>query len=558
MKKREGNVTVFTAKKIITMDRARPECTAVAVMDGKILTVGTMESIKPWLNQFDYKVDETFKDKVITPGFIDPHMHTGLTGMQLMQRYVGYLDYDSPHGRIPGYKTREDVLAALKKWESEMTDPNEPLLANGYEMVFMGGHLHRDELDAISTTRMIWVMGYAPHAVYANTPLIDAISAEADHTTAGVMRGEDGKCNGVFAEYATLLTMPPVAKYMIKPGDDPMKLIGNVCTRGGVTMVSEMAHGLLGGVEGNFESFDKSVNQNPDYPVRVHMCCLHDALEKEHGDDAPAYLAQLTERNTDRLFFGGVKFVTDGSVPVLTLKLNWPEYLEGGNGNRGDVEYNQLFSRMLPYWQAGIQLHVHTNGDASIDATLDALQKLQDERPRFNHRFCLEHYVVSNPSQAKRLADLGGCASVNVTYVNTRAQRFKDIVMGPDRAESMGRLASLEAEGVTFGLHSDYALVPLNPLLHIYTAVTRLGLDGKTVYGPGERIGVQRALRAVTIDAAYLLEKESTHGSIEQGKVADFAVLEEDPLTVDPTAIKDIKIWGTILGGKKQPFIPMK
>ncbi len=153
---------------------------------------------------------------------------------------------------------------------------------------------------------------------------------------------------------------------------------------------------------------------------------------------------------------------------------------------------------------------------------------------------------------------MGGCASVNVTYVNTRAQRYKDIVLGPDRAESMGRLGSLEAEGVTFALHSDYALVPLNPLLHIYTAVTRLSLDGKTVYGPGERIGAQRALRAVTIDAAYVLEKESTHGSIEQGKVADFAILEDDLLSVDPTAIKDIKVWGTVLGGIKQPFIPMK
>jgi predicted amidohydrolase YtcJ len=143
MSKRQGKVTVFTAKKIITMDRGRPEATAVAVMDGKILSVGSMESIKPWLDQFEYKVDDTFKDKVITPGFIDPHMHTGLTGMQLMQRYVGYLDYDSPHGIIKGYRTREEVLAALKKWESEMEDPDEPLTANGYEMAFMGGHLHR-------------------------------------------------------------------------------------------------------------------------------------------------------------------------------------------------------------------------------------------------------------------------------------------------------------------------------------------------------------------------------------------------------------------------------
>jgi len=554
MSKREGKATVFTAKKIITMDRGRPEATAVAVMDGKILSVGSMESIKPWLDQFHYEVDDTFKDKVITPGFIDPHMHTGLTGMQLMQRYVGYLDYDSPHGIIKGYRTREEVLAALKKWESEMEDPDEPLTANGYEMAFMGGHLHRDELDAISKTRIIWVMGYAPHSVYGNSALIEASGADADKTTVGIGRDETGRPNGVFAEYAVLTTFPAVAKYLIKPTDDPLHLIGDVCVRGGVTMVSEMAHGLQSGVEDEFEKFDKVINGDPDYPVRVQMCCLHDALEKEHGDDSPAQYQKLLERNTDMLFFNGVKFVTDGSVPVLTLKLNWPEYLEGGNGNRGDIPYNQLFSRMLPYWDAGIQLHVHANGDASVDATLDALQRLQDERPRFNHRFAVEHYVVSTTAQAKRLADLGGCASVNVTYVNTRGQRYSNIVLGPDRAEAMGRLGSLAAEGVRFALHSDYALVPLNPMLHVYTAVNRLGLDGETVLAPGERISVERAMRAVTIDAAYVIQMDDTHGSIEQNKVADFAILEDDPFAVDPKAIKDIKIWGTVLGGKKQPY----
>lgn len=554
MKTRDGKVTVFTAKKIITMDRARPEATAVAVMDGKVLSVGTMESIKPWLDQFHYEVDDTFKDKVITPGFIDPHVHTALTGMQLMQRYVGYLDYDSSHGIIKGYSTREEVLTVLKKWESELEDQNEPLIANGFEPAYFGGDLTRDELDKISKDRIIWVMGYAPHVAYGNTALCDVLNLDGDHTTSGLGRYEDGRLNGVFADYSTPLTFPVVMPYLLKPTDKPLNLIGDICVRGGVTMIADMGIGYMAGIDKEYEALDKVVNNQPDFPVRVGMCCFHGALEADHKSDAPEYAKSLSKRDTDMLFFDGVKFSTDGSVPVTTLMLEWPGYLEGGQGNIGDAPYDEVWKQFKPYWDAGVHIHVHANGDAAINATLNALEYVQNERPRVNHRFCVEHYVVSTTAQAKRMADLGACASVNVTYVNTRSQRYRDLVMGPDRAESMGRLASLAAEGVTFALHSDYALVPLNPLLHIYTAVTRLGLDGKTVQAPGERISVERAFRAVTMDAAYVLKKEATHGSIEQGKFADFAVLEEDPFSVDAIAIKDIKIWGTILGGKKQPY----
>lgn len=89
MSKRKGKVTIFTAHKVITMDRARPEVEAVAVLDGKILSAGSLETMKPWLEQFDHEVDDTFKDKVILPGFIDPHVHNLISGVQIMQNYVG-------------------------------------------------------------------------------------------------------------------------------------------------------------------------------------------------------------------------------------------------------------------------------------------------------------------------------------------------------------------------------------------------------------------------------------------------------------------------------------
>ena len=555
MAKREGKVTVYTAKKIITMDRARPEVTTVAVLDGKILSAGDMKTLKPWLEQFDYEVDDTFKNKVIAPGFIDPHVHNLISGIQIMQNYVGYFDLDTKDGGIAkGYRTREAVLDRLGEIEKALTDPDEMLLANGFEPAYFGGDLHRDELDQISSKRPIWVMGYAPHVCYVNSAFIELMGVADSDATIGVGHYEDGRLNGVFAEVlAEQMTFKIAGPHFAKPGYDPIQIIGKIAHRGGVTMIDEMALGSTG-IDREYALFDKIVNGDPDFPIRVGVTPLESECFAAAGDDGPGIVRKLQEKDTDKLFTTGVKFLTDGSVPVTTLKLGWPHYLDGSDGNTGDIPWDKLHGRMRQYWEDGIRIHVHANGDSSIDATLDALERLQNERPRFNHRFTIEHYVISNTEQARRCADLGACVSMNVTYVNTRASQYQHVVMGPDRTESMmGRAGSLVANNVTFAFHSDYVLVPLSPLLHITTAVTRKGYEGN-LHGPGEAISVERAMRAVTIDAAYILEKEKEYGSIEVGKFADFVILEESPFDVAPEFIKDIKIWGTVLAGKKQPF----
>ena len=113
-------------------------------------------------------------------------------------------------------------------------------------------------------------------------------------------------------------------------------------------------------------------------------------------------------------------------------------------------------------------------------------------------------------------------------------------------------MGSLERAGVTFALHSDFNLVvtPLQPLLAAWCAVNRVGADGETVLAPGERISVDRTLRAITIDAAHVLARDDRLGSIEAGKLADFTVLDDDPYEVDPMALRDIGVAGTVLGGE--------
>jgi predicted amidohydrolase YtcJ len=127
-------------------------------------------------------------------------------------------------------------------------------------------------------------------------------------------------------------------------------------------------------------------------------------LYKTHADKAADFLLGATARNNEKLFFHGIKYLADGSLPAMSARVNFPGYLEGTNGLRG----NELPERMLPFWKAGIQIHCHANGDEAIDAALDALAALQGMHPRFDPRFTIEHYAISTSDQARRLKALGG------------------------------------------------------------------------------------------------------------------------------------------------------
>ena len=274
-------------------------------------------------------------------------------------------------------------------------------------------------------------------------------------------------------------------------------------------------------------------------------------LVTKFGDDRFDYLKSMRAQGNDKLSVQGVKFINDGSYPSMTLRLNFPGYLDGEEGLTGETQWADMVDCMLPYWQAGIQIHSHANGDQTVDMTLDTLAELQLRHPRFDHRFTVEHYCISTVAQGKRLAALGGLASVNPYFVHYRSLIHADSGFGPDRAEATARLGTLREAGVTFALHSDFNLVvgPMAPLTAAWVAVNRIAADDETVMAPGERISVMEAMRAVTIDAAFVLRRDHEIGSLEVGKLADLAILEDDPFEVAPGALRDVPVKGTILGG---------
>lgn len=548
-------MTVYRARKVITMDPGRPFAECVAVKDGRVVSTGSIETMQPWLKRYSHAIDDTFADKFIMPGFIDPHTHFAFSAGYLTMHYIGPIDSPGPQGINKGLRTRAEVLAKLQEAADSDPDPDAPLLVWGLDPASQGGNLHRDELDTIKTRRSMWVISYAPHFIYLNSNALERAKIPLNTNVHGVMRYPDGRLNGQFVELeAGRLALGAMREAIaVRGGAEGIMRMADIARKAGVTTTAEMIFG-----KGNFENEWKLYSQvvpEDSFPLRMGLVSLELALFADHGAGGADFLSKAMKRSSDKLFFHGVKFLSDGSFPAMSLRLNFPGYLDGSNGVRNDVPWDELPERMLPYWKAGIQIHCHANGDEAIDASLDALAKLQKLQPQFDHRFTLEHYCISTPDQARRLKALGACASVNNYFVHYRSQLHSEEGFGPDRSEAIARLASLEREGVIFALHSDYSLVlvPLHPLTAAWAAVNRFALDGKTVMAPGERIGVERALRAITIDAAYVLGAERRLGSLEPGKMADFAILESNPFEVDPVSLKDIKIWGTVLGGRPQP-----
>ena len=552
-------IKVLTATRIHTMDQGRPHADAVAIADGKIVSVGTLETMQPWLSRYPHVIDESFSDKIILPGFIDPHTHLRLSGTFMGLNYVGPIATTDPQGRavepLPDRKSVLERLVDIVRVRNEVPakEPTTPILAWGYDPGMQAGHLDRDMLDAVSTEIPIWVICYAPHIIYTNTPMLELTGADENSRIHGLGRYPDGRLNGWFIETeATAVASRPVREQLYAQGFglSALKTQGQVAVNSGVTTSADMIYGI--------DSFDREWQDHEtamargDLPMRMLLVPFEPTLRRRFGDDFLKFYDEMAKKATDRLAVHGVKYVNDGSYPSMTLRLKFPGYLDGEEGLTGEVPWQEMVERMLPFWEAGIQIHSHANGDETIDMTLNTLNALQNLSPRFDHRFTIEHYCISTPAQARRLAALGGLASVNAYFVHYRSQIHADSGFGPDRSEATARLGSLVRAGATFALHSDYNLVvaPMHPLTAVWIAVNRLAADNETVVAPGERISVDQALQAVTIDAAFVLNRDHCLGSIEPGKHADFVILDEDPYKVDPARIRGIGIHGTILAGE--------
>ena len=539
-------IKVLKARSIVTLDSAVAQATAVAVQDGRVLHTGMFDQVMADLSAHTIEVDDQFADAVIVPGFIEAHSHIQREGALSRYPWVGAYPRRRVDGTYQdGCTTAVAVIERLHKAHGELKDPNESLIAVGFDQSMVNGEaITLQMLDSVSETRPIWVMQSNGHVGHANSAMMARAGVDRTSTEEGVHRDANGEPTGEIRELALALFLGKHVE-LDAGGESAIWDAGYLSRQVGCTMVTDLAY--IPSMK-SVEAYSAIVD-NPMFPTRVRYAPNVTFLSLRQDVDAMMELFQkLQTFNSDKFGMGPLKFIADGSIQGRTARLNWPGYCCGSPNGMWLGDPEEIFKQMLPFHSAGYQIALHTNGDEAIQAGLDIYQRLLEAHPRLDHRHRLEHVQMATDAMFRRMKTLGVCVNLFANHLYYWGDTHRNDTMGPAKARHLDAVGTAVRMGIPHSIHSDAPVTPLDPLFTMWCAVNRVTSSGH-VLGEAERISPTDALRAVTIGSAYLLNCDDEYGSIEVGKHADFAVLAADPSEVDPMEIKDIEVLATVLGG---------
>lgn len=546
-------ITIYTAKKIITMENNNPQATAVAVKNKKIVAVGTLPEVKSALGKSKYVINNVFQSKIILPGLIDQHLHPFLGALTLSTAVIANEDWVLSTRTYKAALNPQEYLKKLKAAEAELKDKNEWLFSWGYHPLWHG-KIDRKYLDGISKNRPIAVWHRSCHEFYFNSAAIKAMGLTKESMKnkgdASTMYNWD---EGHWWETGLNLIVAPLTPFFVTRDRmvSGLKQMVTYLHQNGVTAYMEpgalvnqdlfkLYQQILGDESTPFYSFFV-VDGRSQVDSGMGLSESLAATQKEIAW-APAGKVSF--------FPNQIKLFADGAIISQMMQMI-DGYTDGHKGAWLMTPKN-LEERSKLYWDAGYQIHIHVNGDLGLEVVLDTLERRMAENPRSGHRSVIVHFANSNEDEISRIAKLGAIVSANPYYVVGFADKFAEFGLGPKRADYMVRANSVLKRHIPLSFHSDLPMGPSAPLNFIWCAVNRVTPSGR-VAGPEERINVKDGLRAITIESAYSWQKENDLGSIAPGKVANFTILDQDPLSVNPMKINEIPIWGTVFEGRIMP-----
>ena len=535
---------VYSARRILTMNPARPESTHVAVRDGRILAVGTPGELKGW---GPHTLDDRFSGKVLMPGLVEGHSHTS-EGTFWRYAYVGYFDRTDPEGRVwTGANSIQAAVDRLKATGESMKDPAQPIAGWGLDPIYYGERrCTREDLDRASNTRPIGVLHASGHILNVNTKALELaglLRKGVDHP--GIPLGSDGLPTGELKGPEAMMPAAPHVGFdrdLLACDELGLRYFAKLCVRKGVTTAADMASQLPQ------EAVDMMARVTGEAAFPVRIVSLRRVLNIA-PDELIARALELRKASTDRMRLGIVKIVVDGSIQGFSARLKWPGYFNGAPNGLWYVAPEQLSAALAGALEHGVQVHAHTNGDEATELLLDCIEEALVKHPSRDHRFTIQHGQLINAAQFRRIKALGLCVNLFPNHHFYWGDQHYSTTVGPERAERMNACATALANGVPLAIHSDAPVTPLGPLFTAWCAVNRLTASGRTL-GEAEKIGIADALRTITLGAAFTLKLDHEVGSIECGKRADFAVLEDDPMQIGPRKLKDVRIWGTMQDGR--------
>jgi len=537
-----AEVTIYPAQTVVTVDGSNPVAEAITLRDDKIVGVDSLANLE---KQFPKAaLNQQYAHSVIIPGLIDPHVHMTLGAMMYGLDWVPPWDMVHPNGVIAGLPSKIELLQSIKTFSSQKPGDT-PLILYGYHNLVQGD-ISKTDLDAISNTRPIILWHYSGHDFYMNTNALELFNITADlhGTYEGVAIDKDGNLTGRIFKDAVEPLLPKIAPYLLNPAHIEKGFNGfeTILARGGVTTIAEMGYGIFGR---EFENKVLARHYSADDPYALYLVPEHRAFSREFGKDSAAKMVEFAE--TDTRILPQVKLFTDAAFYSQTMKLAAPGYLSGQSKGTDGLWVTQpadLPELMARYWDAGLDIHIHSNGDAAQDSTLAAFARQSEGKD--GQRLIIEHAGLITPTQMAKTSELGIGISAASHYVNFMGQDYKPVI--EEKADYITPLASAFGAGLRVTVHSDAPLAPPMPLLAAGRHMTRATREGG-ISTPREKLTADQALRAITIEAAWSLGLEDEIGSIEVGKQANFTIVGVNPLILPGESWGAIPIKGVMLKG---------
>jgi predicted amidohydrolase YtcJ len=538
--------TLIVHGRIWTANRNQPWAEAIAVRGERIVAVGSRDEVDRRIGDDTQMIDAG--DGLVVPGLIDSHIHLVDGGLQLtrvqLRDAASHVEFTRRIGEF------------AKKLKA-----GEWILGGEWDHTLWGGELpSRDWIDTVTPETPVWINRLDGHMALANSAAMRAariVDDVADVSGGEIVRDAAGRPTGVFKDNAMALIDRAVPEISMEHQVDAKFAAMNYLAQHGVTAVHHM------GTWQHVDVFRAALRRSPratssgrPFKTRIYACVPLNTWERLAKE------VQARGRGDHWLAIGGLKGFVDGSLGSHTAAMLEP--FTDAPSDRGLLVNTD---EDLEHWtreadRAGLQVAVHAIGDRANRLQLDIFERVaKDNGPR-DRRFRIEHAQHIHPDDIPRFAKLGVIASMQ-PYHTIDDGRWAEALIGHRRSETSYAFRSLLDAGARLAFGSDWSVAPPTPIEGIYAAVTRRTLDGKHPTGwiPEQKISVEEALRAYTIDAAYAAFREKDLGSLEPGKLADMVIVDRNLIHVGESLrdshsenvsmrLRDAQIQTTIVGGR--------
>jgi predicted amidohydrolase YtcJ len=502
-----------------------------------IKAVGANEEILSFKKEDTLLID--LNQKTVLPGFIDAHSHISSIAFQMLMVNVE-----------PGQcKSVEELVEVLKQaYQEEQPNKVEWLIGRGYDNSIFeeGKHPTKYDLNKISTSTPIILLHALGHSAVCNSPALKEFGyagKEFKVPIGGTVERINGDTTGLIKENALYdkdsIPLPTIEK-VIKAFKKALKEYASY----GITTAQDAKTDRI------------------EYVLLKNLADLEvlniDVISYVTNEVSKKYLSKFQQPFTDykkHYRIGGYKIILDGAPHLHTAWLSEPYYIvpDGKVDNfrgfplKSDEEvYLECKKCIENNWQ----INAHCNGDAACDQFINAFTKaLKQTKCEYELRPVIIHAQTIRDDQLEKMKEIGMIPTFFLDHVYYGGDYHYDTILGAKRAMRMSPLKAAMERNMVFTIHQDAPVIPPNVLFSVHNAVNRITKNGR-VLGEEQKIPVEEALKAVTIYAAYQIFEEDTKGSIIPGKIADLVILNQNPLKVEKSKIKEIQILETIKEGK--------